>query len=76
MGGIQRKRHFLPNGALSHDFVIVNGKIVTAKRYSQNGTFISDSPHLYNFKIQNMTYLFWNQADLKDTVEIIDDSFA
>ena len=74
--GVQRKRHFWPNGALSHDFVITDGKITMAKRYSQNGTFLSNSPQLYNFKIQNVTYFFWNQADLNDTVEIIDDSYA
>ena len=71
--GTQIKKHFWPNGALSHRFVIFNNKIITAERYDQNGNFLSNTPILYAFKIQNLRYFFWNMANQSDSVEILDD---
>jgi hypothetical protein len=71
--GTQIKKHYWPNGALSHHFIIINNKITTAMRYNQAGQFLSNQPYLYSFKIQDQRYFFWNTADHKDTVEIIDD---
>ena len=70
---MQIKKHFWPNGQLSHYFVIINNKIVTAERYDQTGKFLYNNPALFNFKIQNLRYFFWNTANLNDSVEIIDD---
>jgi hypothetical protein len=71
--GVQIKKHYWPNGAISHNFIIVNNRIVTAQRFSINGVFVSNMPWLYAYKIQNLRYFFWNTANQNDTVEIIDD---
>ncbi len=70
---IQIKKHFWPNGALSHKFIITNNKITTAERYDQNGNFLSNTPILYDYKIQNLRYFFWNMVNQSDSVEILDD---
>lgn len=69
----QIKKHFWPNGSLSHKFIIINGKIVVAERYNQNGVLLSNTPAHYDFKIQNLRYFFWNVCNHNDSVEIIDD---